>query len=296
MTATVPPSCHPGEGRDSLTNREEAERWNPGFAGMTNHRGDRLSRAAGIRIEDIDLASPLTGPQRETIAAALLAHHVVVFPGQRLSREEQFAFAAQLGEVEEREGKRRGIAHVLSNLDDKGRPRFRMSKAANYHWHTDKPYHAMPPAMTMLYAVELPPAGGDTEFANTALAYEALPEVTKRRIAGLRVTFRPAFDEARPAVTHPLVRTHPATGRKALYLGNHAVGVEGMAEADGMALLAELVAHATQAEFVYRHRWQVSDLVVWDNRCLLHRAAADYDATRYRRVMHRSVIKGSVPV
>ena len=261
-----------------------------------------LSPAAGIRLAGIDLTQLLSPERKAAIDAAFLAHHVVVFPGQSLSREQQFAFAANFGEVEahgaHRPGaavKRYAVAHVMSNVDDSGRPSFRFSRAANYHWHTDKPYHPAPPLLTTLYAVELPPAGGDTEFANTALAYAALSPDMRRRIAGLRVVFRPAFDDSRAAVDHPLVRTHPDTGAKALYLGNHASHILGLPEGEGSDLLRTLVAHATQPQFVYRHRWQLGDLVMWDNRCLLHRAVANYAADRYRRVMHRSVVKGGVP-
>src|SRR5207302_8276537 len=108
---------------------------------------------------------------------------------------------------------------------------------------------------TMLHAVELPPAGGDTEFANMTLAYEALPAAMKQRIAGLRVAFRPAFDDSRPGADHPLVRTHPDTGRKSLYIGNHSTHIVGMPEAESAALLAELLDHATQRHFVYTQRW-----------------------------------------
>jgi taurine dioxygenase len=188
----------------------------------------------------------------------------------------------------------------MTNLDADGKPVLRVSKAANYHWHTDKPYHPAPPMLTMLRAVEVPPPertnrGGDTEFANTRLAYDALPEATRRRIAGLRVVFRPAFDDRRPAVDHPLVRTHPETGRKALYLGNHSMHILGMPETNGRALLDELLAHATQPQFVYRHRWRAGDLVMWDNRCLLHRAVGNYDMGRYRRVFYRNLVTGTVP-
>ena len=224
-----------------------------------------------------------------------------MFPDQALTREQQFAFAANFGEVEAHgahrgESKRYGVAHVLSNLDASDKPVFRMSRAANYHWHTDKPYHPEPPLLTMLYAVELPPIGGDTEFANMALAYEALPESTKRRIAGLRIAFRPAFDPDLPGATHPLVRTHPETGRRSLYIGNHATHVVGLPKPESAALLADLLAHATQPRFVYTHRWHLGDLVMWDNRCLLHRAVPNFDVIRDRRVMHRSVVKGSIPV
>ena len=264
------------------------------------YRERELSPAGGIELRGIDLSRPLTAEVKNGIVDALLRYQFVLFPNQSLSRERQFEFASEFGEVEapdaqRRPGKRHGVAHVLSNLDDDGKPTVRHSKAANYHWHTDKPYHTAPPMLTMLHAVEVPAHGGDTEFANTALAYEALPETTRRRIAGLRVAFRPAFDDSRPGAVHPLVRTHPDTRRKALYFGNHSTHVVGMPKAEGVALLAELLEHATQPRFVYRHRWRVGDLVMWDNRCLLHRAVLDEHGGKYRRVMHRSVVKGTVP-
>jgi len=259
-----------------------------------------LPPAGGAAIVGVDLAQPLAAELKDAIVTAFLAHHVVVFPEQSLTREQQFAFAASFGEVEVHgahrgENKRYGVAHVMSNLGADGNPTFRFSRAANYHWHTDKPYHPAPPTLTTLYAVELPPSGGDTEFANMALAYAALPEDTKRRIAGLRVMFRPAFDAGRPAVDHPLVRTHPDTGRKSLYIGNHSTHVLGLPEAESAALLGELLEHATQRQFVYVQRWRVGDLIMWDNRCLLHRAVANYEADKYRRIMHRSVVRGTVP-
>jgi alpha-ketoglutarate-dependent taurine dioxygenase len=267
-------------------------------------RAVQPSSVTGIRIGAVDLSRPLSPGQKKAIVAAFLAHHVVVFPDQPLSRERQFAFAAEFGEVEVHgahrgEAKRYGVAHVMTNLDADGNPAIRTSRAANYHWHTDKPYHRAPPMLTMLCAVEVPPAGGDTEFANMALAYDALPEATRHRIAELRVAFSPAFETdpaRRSSVDHPLVRSHPDTGRKALYLGNHATHVVGLPEDEGRALLAELLAHATQPRFVYRHRWRVGDLVMWDNRCLLHRLVLDDSLGKYRRVMHRSIVAGTVPV
>jgi taurine dioxygenase len=200
---------------------------------------------------------------------------------------------------------------VISNLDQDGNPVDRsISPVSNYRWHTDKAYYPVPPMLTALYAVEMPPRGGDTEFANTAMGYAALAEATKRRIEGLRVVFywgagarkpevsphSPAEWGEHPPVDHPLVRTHPETGRKALYLGNHASHILGMPEAEGRALLDELLEHTTQPQFVYTHRWRIGDLVMWDNRCLLHRAVANYEMGRYRRVLHRSVVRGTVPV
>jgi alpha-ketoglutarate-dependent taurine dioxygenase len=273
--------------------------------------GPRLSFAGGTAISGLDLARPLSAEWRQRIAAAVRRHHIVIFRGQKLSREQQYAFAANFGEVEpsgaSAGGKRRAVAHIITNLDGEGRPVDRSaSPVSNYRWHTDKPYYEAPPMYTMLAAVELPPRGGDTEFANTALAYDALPPATKERLAGLRVVFRwgatargsdrPAYPAGeRPPVSHPLVRTHPQTGRRALYLGNHSSHIAGMAEDAGLALLAELLAHATQRPFVYAHRWRPGDLIMWDNCCLLHRVVANYDTGADRRILHRSVVKGGVP-
>jgi alpha-ketoglutarate-dependent 2,4-dichlorophenoxyacetate dioxygenase len=124
-----------------------------------------------------------------------------------------------------------------------------------------------------------------------------LPETMKRRIDGLRVVFRSIYAPPGQApVEHPLVRTDPRTGRKSLYIGNHAVNIQGLPEAQGAALLDELLRHATEPRFVYVHRWRRGDLVMWDNRCLLHRAVANYDMKHQRRIMHRNVVRGPVPV
>jgi len=265
-----------------------------------------LSLAGGAKVTGIDLSQPLSDTAPAEIYAALLAHQFLVIPGQSLSREAQYRFTAQFGEVEAhgggRPGKRQDVAHVTANLDAEGHPSDRFAKGANYRWHTDKPYYRTPPALTVLYAVELPPVGGDTEFANTRLAYEALDEATKRRIADLRIVFqwerglRPGYyANELPPVDHPLVRTHPDTGAKALYLGNHAMRIAGMDEAEGAALLAELLTHATGPRFTYAHRWCQGDLVMWDNRATLHRAVANYAMNRYRRIMHRNVVKGDTP-
>jgi alpha-ketoglutarate-dependent taurine dioxygenase len=265
-----------------------------------------ISAAGGAEITGVDLSQPLGVEALAQIRTALLAHQFLVFPGQTLSREQQYRFTAQFGEVEAhgggRPGKRQDVAHVTANLDGEGNPSDRFAKGANYRWHTDKPYYAVPPALTTLHAVELPPSGGDTEFANMRLAYEALPGDMKRRIDRLRVVFqweagrRPGYyANDLPPVDHPLVRTHPETGAKALYLGNHAMRIAGLPEAEGAALLDELLRHATQPRFTYAHRWRQGDLVVWDNRCLLHRAVANYEMNRYRRIMHRNVVKGTIP-
>ncbi len=283
---------------------------------MTCCVGTRLSPAGGVVISGVDASQPLSPELRISILEAFRDHHVLVFPDQTLSRERQYAFGANFGDIEShgsRNGrnKRHDVAHVISNLDSDGLPIDRSSSpVSNYRWHTDKSYHSVPPMLTALYAVELPPAGGDTEFANTAMGYAALPEGVKQAIASLRVVFfwgasrgraeraprSAAESREHPPVDHPLVRTHPETGKSALYLGNHSSHILGMPEAEGAALLDELLAHTTRPEFVYAHQWRKGDLVMWDNRCLLHRAVANYEVGRYRRVMHRSVVRGTIPV
>jgi alpha-ketoglutarate-dependent taurine dioxygenase len=266
--------------------------------------GPRLSPAGGIEITGVDLTQPLPPEPKAQIRHALCDHHILVFPGQALTREQQYDFAQNFGEVEPHGGKRRPVAHVITNLDQDGNPVDRSaSPVSNYRWHTDKAWRAVPPMATMLFAVELPPEGGETEFANTGMAYAALSPETRQRIAGLRVVFRwgASGGEAmmatrkEPPVDHPLVRTHPETALKALYLGNHASHIQGLPEAEGKAMLAALLEHATQRQFVYAHRWRQGHLVVWDNRCLLHRAAANYEMGKYRRILHRSVVRGTVP-
>jgi alpha-ketoglutarate-dependent taurine dioxygenase len=274
-----------------------------------------LSPAGGVMLAGVDLSQPLSPALNDRILAAFRENHIVVFPGQVLSREQQYAFSANFGEVERHGigsagGKRHGVAHVISNLDAEGKPVDRSSSpVSNYRWHTDKAYHAVPPLLTTLYAVEVPRHGGDTEFANTILGYAALPTEAKRRIAGLRVVFRwgasrdpsggspvPQIEARdRPPADHPLVRTHPDTGAKALYLGNHSSHIQDLPEGEGRALLDGLLEHTTQRQFVYAHRWRKGDLVMWDNRCLLHRAVANYETDRERRILHRTVVKGSIP-
>ncbi|MBV9828448.1 MAG: TauD/TfdA family dioxygenase [Alphaproteobacteria bacterium] len=276
--------------------------------------GQRLSPAGGIEILGADLGAPLSPSLKALILKAFLDHRVVVVRDQHLSTEEQYAFTENFGELEEHVGRhsdaRYGIVHAVTNLDKQGNPTDALETRGNYFWHTDKSYHALPSLMTMLHAVELPPEGGDTQFANMVLAYERLPEEMKRRIEGLRCVHsweasriasgsRPASPEEikeRPPVDHPLVRTHPDTGEKALYMGTHAATIAGTPEAEGKALLAELLAHATQPAFVYTHHWRPGDVVMWDNRALLHRAVANYAMGTHRRVLHRTVVRGTVPV
>lgn len=276
--------------------------------------GPRLSPAGGAAITGADLSRRLSPDFLAAILAAFSAHHVLVFRDQELGEDEQLAFTRQFGEIEDHVARhsaaaRYGLVHKVTNVDDDGNPTTSLAQVGNYLWHTDKSYHAVPSLMTLLHAKELPPIGGDTQFANMAMAYDALPDEMKRRIAGLRVVHSWAASRRRagapppseiemterPPVDHPLVRTHPETGAKTLYIGNHASHILGIAEAEGDALLIELLDHATQPQFVYTHHWRAGDLVMWDNRCLLHRALSNYDMGVHRRVLHRTVVTGSVP-
>lgn len=276
--------------------------------------GPRMSAAGGAAITGADLSRPLSPGLREAILAAFREHHILVFRDQDLSKEAQLHFTEQFGEIEEHVARhsaadRYGLVHLVTNVGEDGKPTTRLSQVGNYHWHTDKSYHAVPSLMTVLHARELPPQGGDTQFANMAMAYDALPEATKERIAGMRVVHSWAASRRRagapppseiemterPPVDHPLVRTHPETGARTLYIGNHASHILGMPEAEGDALLQELLEHATQPQFVYAHHWRDGDLVMWDNRCLLHRALANYEMAAHRRVLHRTVVTGTVP-
>jgi taurine dioxygenase len=276
--------------------------------------GGRLSSAGGIEILGADLSQPATAELAAQIHQALLDHQIVVVRGQALTKEQQYNFTLNFGELEEHVARhsdgRYGIVHSVTNLDRAGNPTDALDTRGNYFWHTDKSYHAVPSLMTMLHAVELPPLGGDTQFANMVLAYRALPDSMKERLAGLRAIHsweasrlasgsKPASEaekRERPPVSHPIVRTHPETGEKALYMGTHAAGgVGGLGAEEGRALLAELLTHATQPQFIYTHHWRQGDLIIWDNRALLHRALANYEMGKHRRVLHRTVVRGTVP-
>ena len=275
--------------------------------------GTRLSPAGGVEITGADLSRPISPALAALIRQALLDHHVVVIRDQALSQQQQHDFTLNFGELEDHVGRhsdaRYAIVHSVTNLDPDGNPTQALDTRGNYFWHTDKSYHAVPSLMTMLHAVELPPVGGNTQFANMVLAYRALPQAMKDRLAGLRAIHsweasriksgsRPATEaekSERPPVSHPIVRTHPETGDKALYIGNHAGTIEGLGDDEGEALLEELLAHATQPEFIYTHHWRPGDVVIWDNRALLHRALANYEMSRHRRVLHRTVVRGTAP-
>ena len=270
----------------------------------------------GAEITGVDLAAPLAPDALAAIDAAFNRHAVLVFPGQPLSDEQQIAFSLNFGPLETSPdyagSKKARLARPeiadISNLDPEGRVMSAEDKRllfnrGNQLWHTDSSFKFVPARCSLLSAREIPPSGGETEFADLRAAYDALPEEKKRALDGLVVEhsifrsraqigftdFNDEITRALPPVPQLLVRRHPGSGRKTLYLASHASHVIGWPLAEGRALIEELIAFATEERFVYRHRWAVGDLVMWDDRCTMHRGRP-YDDTRYRRDMHRTTV------
>ena len=271
-------------------------------------------------IGGVDLAKPLSPVDRQTIENAINRYAVVVFRGQTLDDDSQVAFARNFGPVESSALKlrHRDIKHRIeanevadiSNLDGDGNvlkpdARRRLDGLANRLWHTDASFRAVPGALSMLYAHVIPEEGGDTEFADMRAAYDALPETKKKELEGLvaehsiwrsreQLGVVQYSDEERaslPPVPQRVVRTHPGSHRKTLYLAAHASHILGMPVADGRLIILDLIEHATQPRFVHAHRWAKGDLVIWDNRCTMHRARP-FDTTKVRdlrRVTTRDV-------
>ena len=267
-------------------------------------------------IGDADLSRPLDAADVTAIKDAFAKYSVLIFPEQHLSQDQHLDFARYFGPLEttialyRKDAKLRVPAEFadVSNLDPENQvwgkdSRQRMFQLGNRLWHTDSSFKRVPALASLLYARSIPPVGGHTEFADERAAYDALPEEMKRRLDSLvaehsifnsraRLGFTSFSDEERaglPPVPQVLVRTHPESGRKSLYLASHAGRIFGMGEQEGRALIDQLVAHATQRQFVYTHRWRVHDLVIWDNRCTMHRGA-DFDDLRWKRDMQRATV------
>ena len=271
----------------------------------------------GAEIRDVDLAQPLSAEEFGRIEDAFNARGVVSFPQQQLNEEQLVAFARRFGEVERIFLKH--YAHprhpeimYVSNIKENGRDIGHAD--AGSVWHTDMSYTARPPRATILYALEVPMengvALGDTHFSSAAAAYDSLPEQTQRRIANLRAIHQVAGRRARtgtgqadqalrreqPAVVHPIVRIHPYTGRKCLYVSKgECEGIEGMATAEALALIDELADKIVEARFHHTHRWQVHDVLMWDNCTVQHLASFDYKWPQHRRLTHRVTVGGTAP-
>jgi alpha-ketoglutarate-dependent 2,4-dichlorophenoxyacetate dioxygenase len=275
-----------------------------------------VTASFGAEIGDVDLSRPLDPAEVAAIKQAFWDYAVLIFPGQELSEEQHTEFARNFGPLETTIAALNPGAKLrlrtdladISNLNAQSeiwgeKSRVRMLQLANRLWHTDSSFKYLPARASLLYARTIPPVGGHTEFADLRAAYDALGEGLKQRLKSLVAEHALAFSRARtgfsgfteaerrnlPPVPQVMTRTIPENGRKSLYLASHAGRIVGMPETEGRALIDQLIAHATQRQFVYTHRWRVRDLVMWDDRCTMHRGT-EFDDLRFTRDMHRATV------
>jgi taurine dioxygenase len=278
----------------------------------------KLGASMGAEILGVDL-NTLDDATFEKIRGAFLEHQVIVVRDQDLSPQSQLAFSRRFGALEDQLNAHYTVPDfpkvlVLSNDMKDGKP-IGLIDGGDF-WHSDSSHRDRPSMATILYSIKNPAHGGDTEFANMYAAYEALPDAIKSRLArkngihavsklkNKRVTVSAKRPDAKdfyerqkslPDQVWPLVRTHPETGRKALYVSpRFTIGIEGVAEEEADEILEFLFAHQIRPEFVYRHKWRDHDLVMWDNRCVIHHATGGYQYPD-TRTMHRTVIAGDRP-
>ena len=268
--------------------------------------------ALAAEIKGVDLRA-ITDTMFAKIHEFWLKHLVLLFRDQHLSDEQLIAFSRKFGELDwapvQETGRRFVEGHpelyVISNVIEKGEPIGSLG-AGEAVWHTDMSYIPQPPKASILYALEVPPSGGDTGFVNMYLGYEGMPPALKRRIDGLKIKHDGTYNSGgyvrqgveatddpihSPGQVHPLVCTHPETTRRVLYLGRRRNAyIVGLPLTDSEALLDEVWSYATRDEYTWYNHWHVGDVVLWDNRCTMHRRDA-FDATA-RRIMHRTQIKG----
>ncbi|MDH3700746.1 MAG: TauD/TfdA family dioxygenase [Alphaproteobacteria bacterium] len=273
-----------------------------------------LSDVMGAEATGIDLRTPPDDRTLSTLTDALHRHVVLCIRDQSLEPD-AFVKAARLFGAP--------VRQVNKYLNFPDQPEIGMLSSDDRDvvgtgkrvirgttWHTDHSFTAQPPKATILYALVVPESGGETSFCNMRAAYDALPEQTKRRLDGLKAvhTYQSSRSprkmmkltedekEALPEVVHPLVRTHPATGAKALYMSTTRLErIAGLERAESDALIDELLTHATKPEFQYDHVWQAGDMVIWDNRCSMHHANANYPLDA-KRLLHRIILEGEIPV
>lgn len=280
-----------------------------------------LKPTFGARIEGADLRRPLTDEEFAVMDAAIARYGVLVIPGQDIDDDQQMEFAARFGPIEQTRATvdvdKQRLKHFamndISNLDEKGEilaadDRRRFFSLGNRLWHSDSSFKATPAKHSLLHARSIPPEGGETEFADTRGAWEALPAAMQDRLRDMvcdhSLIYSRAmlgfgeFTEAErrqfAPVPQRLVRRHMESGRTALFLSSHIGRIQGMPTPEALMLLRDLLEHATQPQFVYSHRWAVGDLVMWDNRCTLHRGRA-YDDQRYKRDMRRVTLSDVAP-
>jgi taurine dioxygenase len=270
-----------------------------------------LTEHTGAEVVGLDFTKAIDAETRATLNEAFAEHHVLVMRDQHFGPDE-FKTAAQVfGDLQQHDKKEHHVpghpdVYYVSNDEIvNGR---RMIPGETFH--TDHSNHPRPPKATMLFAVELPSKGGDTQYVNMHDAYDDLPGETKARIDGLKAMHvylskyspRPlhispdSLRDVPPPGVHPLVRTHPENGRKALYLNPVRMeSIVGMEDKEALALIDDLMRHSTQKKYEYRHQWRYGDWVIWDNRSVMHQANPDYDMNE-RRYLYRLMLKGEVPM
>jgi len=275
----------------------------------------------GARVEGVNLAEAVDDAAFRAIFDAFQEHSVLVFHGQRLTDEQQMRFSERFGPLETtlasigQERRLHPNLVDLSNVDPDHdeklmdwSDRRMIYQSGNQLWHTDSSFKPAPAMASLLSGREVPPVGGETEFVSMRHAYATLPEETRRRLEGRVVVhsilysrstiakglFNPEHERALPPVRQALVRANPVNGKKSIYIGSHAWYIEGLPYDESRRLLDDLLAHTTRAEMVLQHRWKQWDLVMWDNRCVLHRGRP-WDAAKHARVMRRTTIAGEGP-
>jgi len=273
----------------------------------------------GVEIIGADLTRPIPEAAFADIRDAFETHSLLLFRGPVLTDEQHFAFSEQFGRVQisfsaNQSGgtyfSRQSNVNAATNAIMPPDSRQMIYQKANRLWHSDSSYRPSGSLCSILSAQEVPPAGGNTDFASMRVAWDDLPDADKRmaegRIVGHSIVYSrrlsdpnaltPAQEAEMPPTRHRLVQTNPVNGRKSLFIGSHASHIEGWPLEEGRAFLADLLARATVPEAVYSHAWRTGDILVWDNRCLLHRATP-FDTIRHRRIMNRTTIAdGIVPL
>ena len=268
----------------------------------------QLSPALGAEILGVDLRDPVDEALKKTFLDIWHQHLVILLRNQTLDEDAQVRFAEMFGApAKTTSGRAFSVKHpsvmLISNMREDGKPIGALPDG-EMHFHSDQCHQETPAKATVLYAIEIPSKGGDTLFANGYAAYESLPDAVKQRIAGRRAlnaytsdtTLRTAnYDDSKSSCWHPVVRTHPATGRKALYVNRLMTReIEGLPRDESEALLQTLFDHLEQPQFVYAHVWRPGDILMWDNRCTVH-ARTDFSAGE-RRLLRRVTILGEKPV
>jgi taurine dioxygenase len=269
----------------------------------------------GCEITGITLAEAVEPEMFGKVYEAFLDYQLILFRDVDLPPATQVAFARSFGEVQihvmnQYQGyKDHPEIYMLSNLDEHGNPSGKHPDKGTLYWHTDGSWRERTGQATMMYSEIVPEEGGETEFADMYVAYDLLPAVLKAKIEGRRAIHNLDFSRTRrhgedpmteeqkakvPPIAHPIVRTHPETGRKAIFLGDHAQAIEGMDYEEGRALIEEINALIAPRDRVYTHTWNPRECMVWDNRSTLHRATG-FDEARLKRVMRRCTINGDRP-